>query len=166
LLSISEYVKNIKKIEARTTDLLADIVSDMKSNMTFLAPLLAGIIIGLSTMITSILLTLKKFTSNVVGQEGIVGSLPKGLLGMIDIFKIEEMIPPYWLQIIIGIYLIEIIFILTMTLISIRYGKDDLKKTYDTATNLQYGIITYFLISLMSILILALVASIVLRGII
>lgn len=48
LMSISEYVKNIRKIDERLNDLLADIISDMKSNMTFLAPLLSGIIVGLA----------------------------------------------------------------------------------------------------------------------
>ena len=55
LISISEYVKNIKKITARLKDMLAEIISDMKSNMTFLAPLLSGIVVGLAVMITSIL---------------------------------------------------------------------------------------------------------------
>ncbi len=35
LMSISDYVKNIRKINSRLNDLLADIISDMKSNMTF-----------------------------------------------------------------------------------------------------------------------------------
>jgi hypothetical protein len=64
LMAISDYVKNIKKIDDRLSDLLADILSDMKSNMTFLAPLLSGIIVGLSGMIVSIL----------VGLSGLMGS--------------------------------------------------------------------------------------------
>ncbi|MDD5193905.1 MAG: hypothetical protein PHF67_04960, partial [Candidatus Nanoarchaeia archaeon] len=55
LMSISEYIRNLQKINERLKDLLADVVSDMKSNMTFLAPLLAGIVVGLGSMITSIL---------------------------------------------------------------------------------------------------------------
>ena len=55
LISISEYVKNIHKIDERLKDLLAEVTSDMKSNMTFLAPLLSGIVVGLAGMITLIL---------------------------------------------------------------------------------------------------------------
>jgi hypoxanthine-guanine phosphoribosyltransferase len=54
-MSISEYIKNIDKINERLKDLLAEIISDMKSNMTFLAPLLSGIVVALSSMIISIL---------------------------------------------------------------------------------------------------------------
>ena len=39
------------------------------------------------------------------------------------------MIPPYFLQIAIGIYLIEVIFILTGTLVTIDSGEDKLEKT-------------------------------------
>ena len=66
LMSISEYVKNIKKIDDRLNDLLADIISDMKSNMVFLAPLLSGIIVGLTGMVTSILSSL----SNALNSGG------------------------------------------------------------------------------------------------
>ena len=55
LMAISEYIKNIEKINDRLRDLLAEIISDMKSNMTFLAPLLAGVVVGLAGMITLIL---------------------------------------------------------------------------------------------------------------
>src|SRR3989344_3462435 len=37
MMSISDYVKNIQKINDRLRDLLAEVVSDMRSNMVFLA---------------------------------------------------------------------------------------------------------------------------------
>ncbi|MEK6883327.1 MAG: hypothetical protein AABY22_27110, partial [Nanoarchaeota archaeon] len=55
LMSISEYVKNIHKINERLRDLLAEVVSDMKSNITFLAPILSGVVVALAVMITTIL---------------------------------------------------------------------------------------------------------------
>ena len=42
LMSISEYVKNVNKVQDRLKDLLAEIISDMRSNMGFLAPMLSG----------------------------------------------------------------------------------------------------------------------------
>ena len=45
LMGISEYIKNIDKINNRLKDMLAEVISDMKSNMTFLAPLLSGIVV-------------------------------------------------------------------------------------------------------------------------
>jgi hypothetical protein len=156
LMSISEYVKNIQKITNRLKDLLAEIVSDMKSNMSFLAPLLSGIVVGLGMMITSILskIDLAQFA----GGEDIPANL-----GMIEgIFNVEKMVPPYFLYIIIGIYLIEIIFILTKTLVTIDSGEDKLERTNKTGINLKTGITLYFITALLTTLALFLLSTIVL----
>jgi hypothetical protein len=157
LISISDYIKNIDKITIRLKDMLAEITSDMKSNMTFLAPLLSGIVIGLATMITVILgsLNLEKFMA-----EG--GSSGFSSIGSIASFlRVDQMIPPYFLQLIVGIYLIEIIFILTSTLVGVDSGEDKLERTYKTAKNLRSGIILYFIVSLVATLALAILALLV-----
>lgn len=159
LMSISEYVKNIHKITDRLRDMLAEIVSDMKSNMTFLAPLLSGIVVGLAVMITSILNTLNL---SITSGEEIAGI---GNFGdLLNIFNLEEMIPPYYLQIAIGIYLIQIIFILTSTLVTIDSGEDKLERTNKTGKNLSRGISLYFVTALLTTLILFILAAVVLSG--
>ncbi len=161
LMSISEYVRNIQKINERLRDLLAEVVSDMQSNMTFLAPLLAGIIIGLAAMITSILSQLNKFGSG-TGDEL---SLGFGNIGNImQMFNYEVMIPPYFMQIAIGVYIIQIIFILTSTLVTIDAGEDRLKQTHRIAQNLLRGFILYFIVAFISILALAILATVALSG--
>jgi Flp pilus assembly protein TadB len=164
LMSISEYVKNIKKINDRLNDLLADIVSDMKSNMNFLAPLLSGIIIGLAGMITTILggLTNMFEGSTGAGAEELVGS--GGLGGILGMFDVTIMIPTYWLQIVIGLYLIQIVFILTSTLVTIKSGRDPLQTTSETAKNLSRAIFLYFVIAFFSIVGLTLIGAIALAG--
>ncbi|MCX6750374.1 MAG: hypothetical protein NTZ83_02870, partial [Candidatus Pacearchaeota archaeon] len=157
LMSISEYVKNIQKITERLKDILAEIVSEMKSNMTFLAPLLAGIVIGLAMMIAAILNSLGISLS---GAD--VSSISSAVKGITDIFKIETMIPPYYLQIAIGIYLIEVIFILTGTLVTIDSGEDKLERTHRIGENLKKGIVFYFLTALLSSLVLFALSFIVL----
>ena len=55
------------------------------------------------------------------------------------------MIPPYYLQLAIGIYLVEITFILTGTLVTIDSGEDKLEKASSTGKNLSRGIVLYIL---------------------
>jgi len=157
LMSISEYIKNLDKITMRLRDLLAEITSDMKSNMTFLAPLLSGIVVGLAAMITSILgmLNVSDLSSVAAGSAGALGSL-------VDIFKYQDMIPPYFLQISVGIYLIEIIFILTSTLVTIDSGEDKLEMTNKIGINLKKGMTLYFIVALLSVLALSILSSVVL----
>ena len=157
LMSISEYIKNIQKITNRLKDMLAEIVSDMKSNMTFLAPLLSGIVIGLAAMITSILskLNLAELSGGDVSGLGNLDTLS-------NIFSLVEMIPPYFLQIAIGIYLIQIIFILTGTLVTIDSGEDKLEKTSKIGINLKKGIVLYLITALLATLALFILTSVVL----
>ncbi len=159
LMSISEYVKNINKITNRLRDMLAGIISDMKSNMNFLAPLLSGVVVGLAAMITTILTRLK--LSDFQGQD-----LAGNLGNVVNIFDVSAMIAPYYLQMIIGIYLIQIIFILTNALVVIDSGEDKLQKTNKTGSNLFKGILLFFITSLVSTLALFLLTSVVMGNII
>lgn len=159
LMSISEYVKNIHKINERLRDLLAEVVSDMQSNMTFLAPLLAGIVVGLASMITLILNTLQVMLKQ-LGTGAEVGGI--GLPDLLRMFDVTKMISPYFLQMAIGIYIIEIIFILTDTLVTVDVGEDKLKKVYDLSLYLKFGSLLYLITALLSIIVLSLLAAVAL----
>jgi hypothetical protein len=162
LMSISQYVSNLNKINERLNDLLTEVISDMKNNMNFLAPLLAGIIVGLAGMITSILIKLRVMMS-VEGADSSAAGL--GNLGnFAQMFDPTFMIPPYFMQLAIGIYIVEMIFILTATLVIIKSGEDKLKQTYDTSKNLLKGAIVYLITALVSIVALSLLANIALGG--
>lgn len=163
LMSISEYIKNIEKINQRLRDLLAEVISDMKSNMVFLAPLLAGIVVGLSAMITGILTKLESIQALVTqGGEGAVGGF--SFSSIISIFNVNLMIPPYFIQLCIGLYIVEIIFILTSALVTVDSGKDPLKEKYELSKNLRSGISLYLLTALVSIVALTLLSLIALGG--
>lgn len=161
LMSISEYVKNIQKINQRLRDLLAEIVSDMKSNMTFLAPLLAGIVVGLAAMITIILNKIQ--TANLLGGSDAAAGIG-GLGNIATLFDVTKMIPPYFLQASIGIYLIQITFILTATLVTVDAGRDPLKEKSELSRHLKVGIALYVMTAFASILALAILAAVALGG--
>lgn len=163
LMSISDYVKNIQKINERLRDLLAEVVSDMRSNMTFLAPLLAGIVVGLATMITAIL---NKLTSLSIEGEGSAGLAGLGNIGNItEIFNLETMVPPYFIQASIGLYIVEIIFILTTALVTVDSGKDKLQEKSQLAKNLRRGVFLYLATAIISIVALTVLANVALSGI-
>jgi hypothetical protein len=157
LVSIFEYVKNIQKITQRLKDMLAEVISDMKSNMTFLAPLLSGIVVGLAAMITSILAKLK--IAELAGLDVGFGNLTE----ILNILDVSQMIPPYFLQIAIGIYLIQIIFILSRTLVAVDCGEDKLERINKTGRNLQIGTLLYIVTAFMATLALFFLSAIVLK---
>ncbi|MCX6748329.1 MAG: hypothetical protein NT076_01870, partial [Candidatus Pacearchaeota archaeon] len=161
LMSISEYIKNVNRINERMRDLLAEVSSDMKSNMTFLAPLLAGIVVGLASMITIILSKLQLIFQQQGDMDiGIVGNIS----GVLDMFNLTNMIPSYFLQLAIGIYIVEIIFILSSTLVTVDSGEDKLKSVFETGRNLMTGVLLYFIVALIAIVALSILAGVALGG--
>ncbi|MDO8528877.1 MAG: hypothetical protein Q7S06_03225 [Nanoarchaeota archaeon] len=164
LMSISEYVKNIQKITSRLKDLLAEIISDMKSNMTFLAPLLSGVVVGLAVMITSILNKLDILSE--IGSAEAISGLGGNLGSITELFQVAKMIPPYHLQIMIGIYLIEVTFILTRTLVTVDSGEDKLQQISETGINLKRGATLYFITALITTIALFILSSIVLGNLV
>lgn len=163
LMSISQYVKNIQKINERLKDLLADIISSMKSNMAFLAPLLAGIVVGLAAMITLIMNRLNSMIVSGMSAETSLGGFTS-IGTLTETFKLENMISPYFIQLITGIYLIEIIYILTITLVTVESGADELSEKAGIADNIRKGMTLYILASLASILALSLLAATAVSG--
>lgn len=160
LISISEYVRNIKKINERLKDMLAEVASDMRSNMSFLGPVLIGIVIGLASMMTLIISRIE----NIVKMSEISEIGGFSIVGFADLFKVLYMIPPYYMQISVGIYIVEVVFILTTTLVSVENGTDKLGETYEKALNLKKAIILYILTAFISITLLSLIAALSMRG--
>jgi hypothetical protein len=74
------------------------------------------------------------------------------------------MIPTYWLQIVVGIYLIEIVFILTATLVTIKSGRDPLQTTAETGKNLKVTLILYSIVALGAIIGLTIIGAVALSG--
>lgn len=165
LMSISEYVKNIQKINQRLRDLLAEVVSDMKANMTFLAPLLSGIVVGLAVMITTILNKLQDLQSQITGTDTSSFAGFGSLTDLVKIFDITQMIPPYFLQVIVGIYIIQIVFILTTALVTVDSGQDRLREKSELAKNLKIATTLYLIAALISIVVLSVLALVVMSKI-
>ncbi len=163
MMSISDYIKNIQKINDRLKDLLAEVVSDMRSNMTFLAPLLSGIIVGLTSMIAIILNKLKGL-SDLTGGSGTEVAGIGSIGNIVNLFDVASIVPPYFVQVSIGIYLIEIIIILTGTLVTVDSGKDTLQEKYELSRYLKRGITLYLITTLIGTIALTGLAAVALSG--
>ena len=143
LLSMSRYIKEIHRVEERLKDLMSDIIASMKSQIKFLTPAIAGIVIGITSMISTILTKLNaQITETTAGS----GAADAGTLGNIgSIFGIG--MPTYHFQIIVGIYIVQIVYILTALSSGIENGADKLGTRYSLGKNLTKSTLTYCMIA-------------------
>jgi len=138
LLSMSRYIKEIHRVEERLKDLMAEVISSMKAQVKFLTPAIAGIVIGITSMISTILTKLSSQLSTFAESAGEAGG---SWNGMLSIFGIG--IPTFHFQIVVGIYIIQIAYILTILSNGIENGADKLGERYALGKNLINSILLY-----------------------
>ena len=141
----------------RLKDLLADVISSMKGQISFLTPIIGGVVVGIGTMITTIIGLLGKQFSNIIGQEASGSFLsPNVLLGL---FPIEKIIPSFYFQLIVGVYVVEVTIILSILSNGIENGMDKISRLFVVGKNLYRAVLTYFIIAGVVTLIFNLLAS-------
>ncbi len=147
IISISSYIKEMRRIDERLKDLLSDVISSMKSQSSFLAPVISSIVIGIGSMITNVLGKV-----SYASQKGLMdggGADMGGIGGLDDFFGIG--IPTYFFQIIVGLYVIQLIYILTILVNGVENGSDKLKEEFLVGSNLVRGTILYSVLALIVI---------------
>lgn len=159
LMGISHYLRNIHSVQERLRDLLSDILSSMQSQITFLTPVIAGIVVGIGSMIVTVLSRLTSlFVEQGIADGGGVGGEVGGLAGLTGLFEVANIIPSYWLQMIIGVYVIEITIVLTLLMKGIEAGGDEIGKRAALSKHLYVAGILYFLIALVVTFVFTLLA--------
>ena len=134
---------------------MADIISSMNSQIKFLTPAIAGVVIGITSMTTTILGKLSsqlKSTTNL--GEGAEAGAPTSVL---EIFG--NGIPTYQFQIVVGIYVVQITYILTVLANGIENGPDKLNERYQLGQNLIKATMLYCIISAAIMLIFNFIAN-------
>ncbi|MGV8141375.1 MAG: hypothetical protein ACP5NW_02960, partial [Candidatus Woesearchaeota archaeon] len=122
LINVSEYIKQIHRVDERLKDLMADTISSLQSQISFLSPAISGIVIGITSMITGIIGNL---SDNMALLSQDMGSEAAGGAGMgfsMDFFGLG--VPTFFFQVIVGIYVVQIIYIMTILVNGIMNGSD------------------------------------------
>jgi len=162
LISISNYVNNVHKVNERLKDLLAEIISSMKSQINFMAPVISGIVVGISSMIVGVMSKLDNMMSQ-VNANGVSGA-SFDLGSLMELFNKSSAIPGYFFQVVVGIYVIQIIYILSVLSNSIEYGVDKLNEQNSAGKNILKGVLTYLIVAFITIVLFNFIASQVLSS--
>ena len=155
LHNISRYITEIHQVNERLRDLMAEIVSDITSQITFMTPAIAGIVIGITSMITTILGKLggqigKLSAEGATGGGGSVSAIA-GLFG--------DGIPTYYFQLVVGIYVVQIIYLLVVMRNGIQNGEDKLAEQDAIGRNVKRSTIMYCGIALTVMIIFNVIAN-------
>ncbi|NQU98239.1 hypothetical protein HQ533_02125 [Candidatus Woesearchaeota archaeon] len=152
LINVSNYIKEMHRVDERLRDLMADVISSMKSQISFLTPAISGIVIGITSMITAILGTLGDKLGQLASEaEGVAGG------GVLSMFGAG--VPTFHFQVIVGLYVIQIVYLLTILINGIENGSDKLNERFLIGKNLIRTSITYTIVAFIIMVLFNLIAG-------
>jgi hypothetical protein len=141
MLRISNYLKNLRETQEYIRELLAETVSSMKFQAYFLTPLITGLIVSMADVIVKVLATLGCYLEGMMtGDSDVFG-------GIGNLFGTGSPISPEIFQMIVGIYLIEVIMILGIFITKISIGENKTLQWYSVGKMLVVGVVIYFLVA-------------------
>lgn len=143
MLSVSRYLKGLHQTQEDVKENLSDTLNSLKFQAYFLSPMISGVIVTMAIIIIQILQNLQVQTAS-LGTLGQLGNLFEGIA-----------ITPFEFILVVGIYLIETAFVLSMFINQIESGDDDtgMKKVAGNALIIGYVvfmIIFFFTFALFS----------------
>ena len=164
LLSISNYVERIHSVNERLKDLLSEIISSMKSQISFLTPAIAGIVIGIASMIVNIIVQLG--TQFQEFQAGEAAADTASTLSLINsLFTVKDIIPSFFFQIVVGLYVFQITYILIILSNGIENGTDKLNDEYLLGKNLIKTTVIYTIIAVIVVILFNVLSQGIMSGV-
>ena len=159
MTTLSLYLQKMHQVKEKMTDLLSDTLSSMRMQVSFVAPLIAALVISLSVLITRVLSSLsgqlsQLQTSGIESQAG----LGTGITG---IFQVEAAIPPYLLQLMIGLYIIQVGILLSYLISGIIKGSSKIDFQWTMSKNVLSATLIYCALTVVGTIIFSSLAFVV-----
>ncbi|MBI2109542.1 hypothetical protein HYT58_00010 [Candidatus Woesearchaeota archaeon] len=156
LITVSSYVDRIRQVDERLKDLLAEVISSMKSQVTFLTPVIAGIVVGVGSMVVNIINKLQERFADIGG----VGGEATGVFSNVAaIMNIKDVIPTFYFQFVVGLYVVQITIILIVLSTYIERGVDRLSAGYGVGKLLIPATGLYIAVSLIGMILFNFLAN-------
>ncbi|MFT4312974.1 MAG: hypothetical protein ACMXYA_01065 [Candidatus Woesearchaeota archaeon] len=160
--NVARYIKEMNRVNERLQDLMAEVISSMRSQINFLTPIISGIVLGITSMISTILLQLRLTLGEAVetGDQAPVGG---GVTAILQMFG--DGIPAYFFSIIVGLYVLQVIYILSVLVNGIQKGVDPINERYLIGKNMIKSMGLYIGISVIILLVFNLLATSIMVGV-
>ncbi len=130
MMTISRYLKNIHKTQEQLKDLMQDTTTTIQMLAYMLAPIVSGVAVGMSqTIITGLYELSESFEiDGGAAPEGEEVAAGPGVGDGTILQNLDSAIPPEMLQFVVGLYLIQLLYILGTFYMKITRGEDQTYK--------------------------------------
>ncbi|GEM_PF-1762522 len=129
MITISRYLRDIRTTQEKIEDLLSSTLSSMRFNAYVLIPIVGGVIVAVSKLVLILLLKMSGVYSALSSQ--LSAEEAQSLMETGFVFDIEQAIPSSITLLIIGIYIVEILYILGIFISRTQYGYDEIMEKHE-----------------------------------
>jgi hypothetical protein len=137
LIRIADHLKQLQEVEKKITDMLYELTSTLRSTVSVFAPLIAGVTLSITTLISTIILSIQAKQSS----EITIG-IPSSLSTAAGSFLMENIQPEYFV-LVIGVYLIELVILLTRFTNGLNEGDDTATFLYSLGKTMPVSICVF-----------------------
>jgi len=119
IIRIADHLKELQQVENRIKDMLYELTSTLRSTSAIFAPLIAGVTLAITKLITNVINSM----SDKIPTQNLAYGSSSFFAGIGESFALDNIRPEYFV-LVIGIYIIELVFILTRFTNGIDDGDD------------------------------------------
>jgi len=148
--TIGSYIEDLNTIEAKIKELLEDVRSGLRMQGSFVIPLICAITASLGIFILNMLVMVSCELQKIEKNFGFMSSIGGGSLINDLVGNFSKVMPMTVLQVIVGVYTIEIIVIIASLLNGIENGFDRTSLQYLIGKMVMQAIAVYFITSIIS----------------
>ncbi|KAA0006411.1 MAG: hypothetical protein FE045_03200 [Thermoplasmata archaeon] len=132
IVKIADHLKQLQNVEKSIKNALGTLTSTLRTTANIFAPIIAGVTLGITKLISSTLLGMP--SSSAFAAANFVN------------------IKPNYFVFVIGVYIIELIFLLNRLANGIDEGDDRIEYMYDIGKYLPTSVILFTIVTILSIL--------------
>ncbi len=154
LRTISKFLQNLRIVKNEIQGSIGKTVTNMRFQAQFLTSFIAGVIVALDILLFKILTELgQRIESISLPSDVSVNSV--GELFKSSMFNVASVVPAEYMQIIVGVYMIEVSVLLAMMINGVMNGKDEINQNYTIGTTLMASTTVYLVALIFGILLFA-----------
>ncbi|MEA3342578.1 MAG: hypothetical protein U9Q92_00290 [archaeon] len=137
---ITRYIVNTRKVEELIKDLLEQVASTMKVMASFIAPLISAVCVAMAALIVQML---EKISQKMEELDKDMSTGDGGMSETLNMVNMKNIMPPTMLLLIVGIYLIELVVLLSYFANGIEHGFDQINRDMLTVKNMAIAMLLF-----------------------
>ncbi len=146
IVKIADHLKQLQEVEKNIRNALGVLTSTLRTTATLFAPIIAGVTLGITKLISNVI--------NEMDLQSIAETLSSetenAIFGNMKFYIMD--VPPEIFVLVIGIYVVQLVFLLTRFANGIDEGDDKIQFMYNLGKSLPTAIGIFSLVTIVSMI--------------